>query len=29
MLWMDSIYYSGIDEIDVFYNDLRIDKLYS
>jgi hypothetical protein len=28
-LWMDSVCYSRIDETDVFYIDLRIDKPYS
>ena len=28
-LWIDSVYYCRKDEIDVFYIDLRIDKLYS
>jgi len=28
-LWMDSIYYCRIDETDIFYIDLHIDKLYS
>jgi hypothetical protein len=28
-LWMGSVYYCGIDEIDVFFIDLRIDKLYT
>jgi hypothetical protein len=28
-MWMESVYYCGIEEIDVFYIDLRIDKPYS
>jgi len=28
-MWMDSVYDFGIEERDVFYIDLRIDKPYS